>query len=319
MRRGQVTVEVALSAAGIVVLAFMAGKVAVWLNQSLVQRNDQYQASRVAAGQPGAGLVPVGTVEPITLISPGGSSSGGAGAQPPSSYPVCTAGFGDIVHAANDRRDAGNFMRFASALQQAIMTEANKVRGLLEAAQTMRAEAKRLREEAIFLRQVAANLRQDAAELRSGVPALREEARLLLEAAAAARELARNVRIMAFFEPDPIRRQALLDYADALDAWAADREATAALLNQAADNAEAVASQLEWYAAVYEQRAVDNERAADLLEAYAAAYEKAARDANEQAKTWSQDLERTVVPNMHQRLLHAEEDERQSIVKCARQ
>jgi len=321
-RRGQVTVEMALAASGIVVLAFMGAKVAAWLNESLVQRNDQFQAGRTVAGQPGAGLVPVGAVAPITLIGGGGSSPGGAGPQPPSSYNwVCPQGFAFISHAAQDRSDAHNLMTFATTANQNAVTEANKVKDLLDTAKNLRVQAYLLRVAAANLRAVAAQLRADAAALRSGVPALRAEAADLLAQAATWRTQAQNLRILAFIAAAG-GNQALADlylaYATALDNAATDNETQAAALTASADNAELWATTLESIAAADEMQAAADDITATNDETFAAALEAAARQANATALGVAQALQNTVVPTLHQRLLHAEEDERQSIVQCGR-
>ena len=48
---GQVLVEFALSAMGVVVMAFMCARIVVWMNQTMVDRNNDYQDSRTRAGQ----------------------------------------------------------------------------------------------------------------------------------------------------------------------------------------------------------------------------------------------------------------------------
>lgn len=49
-RRGQVLVEFALATIGVLVLAFVCGKVVKWMNDTLVYRNRAYQNTRVEAG-----------------------------------------------------------------------------------------------------------------------------------------------------------------------------------------------------------------------------------------------------------------------------
>ena len=52
-QKAQVLVEFAIATVGVLVLAFICGRVAVWLNESLVERNASYQQSRVQAGEYG--------------------------------------------------------------------------------------------------------------------------------------------------------------------------------------------------------------------------------------------------------------------------
>ena len=52
-QKAQVLVEFAIATVGVLVLAFICGRVAVWLNESLVERNASYQESRVQAGEYG--------------------------------------------------------------------------------------------------------------------------------------------------------------------------------------------------------------------------------------------------------------------------
>jgi len=88
MRRGTVLVEFALAAVGLVALAFVVTRVGVWLNESILQRNNEFRGTRMAAAnmQPGDGPVRFDPPSTIHLIGPAASSTGGAPPQPPGSY-----------------------------------------------------------------------------------------------------------------------------------------------------------------------------------------------------------------------------------------
>ena len=103
---GQVIVEFALAAVGIVVLAFVTGRVGHWLSESMVLRNANFQGTRLAAASssPGAGFA---GVTPIHLIGPGAGSAGGLPGQPPSAYDrECTVDDALLADAAAWRAEA---------------------------------------------------------------------------------------------------------------------------------------------------------------------------------------------------------------------
>lgn len=98
-RAGQVLIETALAAIGLIVLAFMIVRIGLWLNAGYVTRNDNFQDTRVAAGSAGAGVVPFAAPPPIHLIGPAADFAGAAGAQPPgpSAAPASCTGAGDLL------------------------------------------------------------------------------------------------------------------------------------------------------------------------------------------------------------------------------
>ena len=80
-RLGMVMIEFTLAAVGIVAMAFMTVRVGQWLNDSMVERNASFQASRPLAGR-GPGVTPyagVGTPTPLHLIGPRASQTPGQG------------------------------------------------------------------------------------------------------------------------------------------------------------------------------------------------------------------------------------------------
>lgn len=72
-------IEFTLAAVGLVAIAFMTVRVGHWLNDSMVERNESFQASRANAGR-GPGVTPfAGPATPLHLIGPGASRTPGLG------------------------------------------------------------------------------------------------------------------------------------------------------------------------------------------------------------------------------------------------
>ncbi len=118
---GQVLIEVALATVGVVVIAFVMARAANWLNRSMVQRNQSFQSTRMAAAQ-SAGLVRVAAPSQINLIGPGAARGGGAGSQPASSYNrSCPAGTSFYNQATMHRQAADACMREGELERQQAM------------------------------------------------------------------------------------------------------------------------------------------------------------------------------------------------------
>ena len=101
---GQVLIEFALAAAGLVVLAFVTARVGHWLNESMVERNASFQATRVAAASTNPGVAFAGPSD-IHLIGPGAQSTGGTGSPPPSTFSAgCPAAADALVAQAQGLR-----------------------------------------------------------------------------------------------------------------------------------------------------------------------------------------------------------------------
>ncbi len=134
--RGQVLVETALAAVGIVVIAFMIVRVGVWLNDSLVLRNRAFQNTRVAAASSSPGM-PYGVPTPIHLIGPGPESTGGV---PPQGLlgsavpPGCTgAGATWLTQATEKRWDVLTKQSDAAILQEEAEVLSDRARDLIVA------------------------------------------------------------------------------------------------------------------------------------------------------------------------------------------
>ena len=88
-RRGQSMLEFAIAFAGLIIFIYVFLNVWVWLNGILVQRQQTFQRTRLAAGQPSTAGTPVGYVRPpIKLIGPASSPGG----DPPPTIPPPTPG-----------------------------------------------------------------------------------------------------------------------------------------------------------------------------------------------------------------------------------
>lgn len=118
---GQVLIEVTLAAAGVVVLAFVAARVAQWLNVAMVERNANFQTSRVAAAFPGQSLLRMNQPNDIHLIGP---TADRASAAPPSPAAVydrsCPSGQASYTAASEAR-----------AAAQANMVDGDSIRTLI--------------------------------------------------------------------------------------------------------------------------------------------------------------------------------------------
>jgi len=101
-------IETALAAVGLIVFAYLVARIGPWLNTSMVQRNDSFQASRVAAGSTNPGARFNGPSD-IHLIGPRAARTGGLGEQPPgrsAAPPTCAAGITQLFQADRARRQA---------------------------------------------------------------------------------------------------------------------------------------------------------------------------------------------------------------------
>ena len=129
-------IEVALAAVGIMVLAFVAARVAQWINQSMVDRNESYQQTRLDAGKLGAGLVRFeGPREPIHLIGPGPERTPGLGPQATSSYDrSCPAADALLASALADRQNAAVLMGSAADARQQAVDHSNQAKALTDRA-----------------------------------------------------------------------------------------------------------------------------------------------------------------------------------------
>jgi len=104
-RAGQVLIEFALAIVGLIILAFLTARVAPWLNDSMVERNINYQDSRVAAGSMRRNtLVGFDAPQPIHLIGPLSGSTPGVPPQPPGPPPT-SCGIGTTLTTLADKRD----------------------------------------------------------------------------------------------------------------------------------------------------------------------------------------------------------------------
>jgi len=77
--RGESMLEFALAFTGLIMFIYVCTKVWTWVNGTMVQRQEAFQATRIAAGQPGTAGLPVGYARPpIRLVglptSPGGDA-----------------------------------------------------------------------------------------------------------------------------------------------------------------------------------------------------------------------------------------------------
>ena len=131
---GQVMIETALAAIGIVVLAFLVAKVGMWLNRSLVQRNQSFQDTRVAAASTSPGLT-FAPPEPIHILGPTADATGSLPPQPlgPSSIPPRCSGAGAalLTDAQHRRDDIATEQAGARALQTQAEDLANQARDLI--------------------------------------------------------------------------------------------------------------------------------------------------------------------------------------------
>lgn len=134
---GQVLVETALAAIGLVVLAFIIVRVGLWLNQGFVDRNASFQATRTAAGQPGAGVVPFAAPPPIHLIGPGADATGSAPAQGPgpSAVPAgcSSAGAAYLNQAAALRTEIESLAGTSKTQREDAVDYSNKAADLISA------------------------------------------------------------------------------------------------------------------------------------------------------------------------------------------
>lgn len=75
--RGQSMLEFAISFAGLIMFIYVFLNVWVWVNSTLVGRQQKFQDTRVAAGQQGSAGAPVGYARPpIRLVGTSSSSTG---------------------------------------------------------------------------------------------------------------------------------------------------------------------------------------------------------------------------------------------------
>lgn len=152
-RQGQVLVEFALAAVGLLAMAFMTARVAQWMNQSLVERNERYQRTRVAAGQIGAGLVGAEPVPDVHLIGPSSGRS-----SPPSKQASDAALFArcdaeEMVARANELRgpQLARVHADLEGLREELLRKVEEFRNKMNRSIRGLREAKRLREEASTL------------------------------------------------------------------------------------------------------------------------------------------------------------------------
>ena len=117
-RRAQVLIEMTMATVGVVVIAFVMARAANWLNESMVERNQSFQDTRMAAAQ-SAGLVGVAAPSDIHLIGPGAGRGGSAGPQGASSYNrSCPQGDSYYNQAMMYRQQADACMRQGEAERQ---------------------------------------------------------------------------------------------------------------------------------------------------------------------------------------------------------
>lgn len=139
---GQVTIEFALAAVGVVMLGLVAAKAALWMNQSMVDRNLNYQRTRLAAassspGAPFAGPSSsfYGPSGQIHLIGPSTDhtpryGSGGVIAVDHNCGAGATAKYNK---ATTDRDDATTRMNTADTDSTTYKDQANKAADLINA------------------------------------------------------------------------------------------------------------------------------------------------------------------------------------------
>ncbi|MDP3703524.1 MAG: M23 family metallopeptidase [Candidatus Omnitrophota bacterium] len=101
-RFGMVMIEFTLAAVGIVAIAFMTVRVGQWLNDSMVDRNTSFQATRASAGH-GPGVTAFAGPTKLTLIGPASQtpSQGTPGGGQSTVTPTCGAG---LLNEANAKR-----------------------------------------------------------------------------------------------------------------------------------------------------------------------------------------------------------------------
>lgn len=134
---GQVLIETALAAVGIVVMAYLVVRAGQWLNQSMVDRNASFQGSRRIAGGGGLGVVGFsGPAADINLINgPGPERTGGLPVQgpgPSASPPACSAAATTyLTDAATARSNIATDWTAATTLRQTVMDESNKAADLI--------------------------------------------------------------------------------------------------------------------------------------------------------------------------------------------
>lgn len=135
--RGQVLIEFALAAVGILVIAFVTARVASWLNRTMVDRNRSFQASRLAAGQSKT-LVPFfgnSEFQPIHLIGPKAESTGGAPQVAAKTYSVsCPAGVLRQTAADRARQAAADCMRDGTTARNEVERLENEAEDLVRKA-----------------------------------------------------------------------------------------------------------------------------------------------------------------------------------------
>ncbi len=132
---GQVTIEFALAAVGVVMLGLVAAKAAVWMNQSMVDRNLHYQQTRLAAASTAPGLGFAGPNTPIHLIGPGAEHTPwhGSGGIIPVDHNCGASATAKYTKATTDRTDATTAMNTADTKSTTYKDQANKAADLINA------------------------------------------------------------------------------------------------------------------------------------------------------------------------------------------
>ena len=132
---GQVTIEFALAAVGVVMLGLVAAKAAVWMDQSMVDRNLHYQQTRLAAASTAPGLGFAGPNTPIHLIGPGAEHTPwhGSGGTIPIDHNCGASATAKYDKATNDRDDATTAMNTADTDSTTYKDTANKAADLVNA------------------------------------------------------------------------------------------------------------------------------------------------------------------------------------------
>lgn len=206
-RKGQVMIEFALATVGVMVIAFVSVRVAQWLGQTMVERNDSFQATRAQAGQSGSLVKVGGPLTDLHLVGPGAGRTAGAPEQGigPSALPKgCPGGEALLAQARAHRGQAHLLWNEALGLHGQMVDKLNQVTQTMETAKDLEAQleaqAAALEAQAAALELAASDplldpaiaaallaqaaaLRDQAASLRAQIPGQKDEARALAKEA----------------------------------------------------------------------------------------------------------------------------------------
>lgn len=145
----QVLVEFILAAVGLIAMAFVMTRVGFWLNESLVERNRSFQATRVQAGQSKT-LVPFDAPADIHLIGPGPARTTGVGSPPPDNFGTACSADDLLAQAASLRQQAMKLLEEQAPISAetwaTIKELESQARALIDQANALWLDAQRMRQ-----------------------------------------------------------------------------------------------------------------------------------------------------------------------------